>query len=76
MAALDGVQIGQIVQRLRDIGVIGAERFLPDRQCPLVERLGIGVAGLFFVDPSVALALNDLAELAKSRQTAEPGASG
>jgi hypothetical protein len=30
-----------------------------------ITVVGIGVATLFLVDPSVALALNDLAELAK-----------
>ena len=39
----------QIVQRLSDIGMIGTERFLSDRQRSLVERLGVGVATLVIV---------------------------
>ena len=46
MATLGAVQVGQIVQRLHDVGVIAPERFLPDRQRPLAEWLGIGVATL------------------------------
>ena len=49
---------------MRDIGVIGPEGFFPCRERPLVEWVGIG-SDLFFIDPSVALAVNDLAELAK-----------
>ena len=36
LAIPGAVQVGEILYRLRDIGVIGAERFLPDRQCLLV----------------------------------------
>jgi len=47
---LGAVQFGEVFQRLRDIGVIGPEHVLPDRQGPLIERLGIGVAGLCLVE--------------------------
>ena len=46
VAALVIIERSQIVQRRRDIGMIGPERLLPDRQRPLVERLGLGVAAL------------------------------
>jgi hypothetical protein len=40
------VEQGQVVERRGDIGVIGAERLLIDRDAPLVERLGVRVAAL------------------------------
>ena len=51
VATLVIVKKRQIVQRLSDIGMIGAERFLSDRQRALVERLGVGVATLASVKP-------------------------
>ena len=49
VAALGLVQRGQVVERGGDIGVIGAERLLADRESALVERLGVGVAALGLV---------------------------
>ena len=46
VAALGSVQLGQVVERDGDIGVVGAERLLADRQRALEERLGVGVAAL------------------------------
>ena len=42
VAALLGIECSQIVQRRRDIGVIGPQRLFPDRQRPLIERFGLG----------------------------------
>ena len=49
VAALGLVQLGQVVERLCDIGVVGAQRLLVDRQRALIERLGLGVAALVLV---------------------------
>ena len=37
------VERGEVVERGGGVGVLGAQRLLPDRQRPLVERLGLGV---------------------------------
>ena len=49
IATLVVVKRRQIVQRLRDIGMIGTERFFADRQRALVERLSVSIAALFVV---------------------------
>ena len=41
--------IGQVVEGRGHIGVVCAERLLPDRQRALVERLGVGVLALVLV---------------------------
>ncbi len=46
VAALAPLEHGQVVERGADIGVVGAERLLADREGALVERLGLGVAAL------------------------------
>src|SRR6202030_2782088 len=40
------IQRGEVVERLPDIRVVGAERLLAERQCPQEERLGLAVAAL------------------------------
>jgi hypothetical protein len=40
------VERGQIIQRYRGIGMVGAERGFADRRRALVERFGIAVATL------------------------------
>jgi hypothetical protein len=44
------VEEGQAVQRRRDLGMVGAERLLPDHQRALVEWLGVGIAALTVVE--------------------------
>jgi hypothetical protein len=43
---LKAVLLSQIVQRERDSGMIGTERFLVNCQRSVPERLGIGIAAL------------------------------
>ena len=43
-AALDSVQLCQIVQIRGDVGTVRTERLLSDREGTLVERLGLGIA--------------------------------
>jgi len=40
-----------VVQRCRNIRVVGTDRFLVYRQRPLKQRLGVGIATLVFVNP-------------------------
>ena len=49
VAALGSVQVGQVVERGADVGVVGPQRLLTDREAALVERLGLGVAALGLV---------------------------
>ena len=49
IATLGSIKHCQIVQRRRDIGMIGTKRLFVYRQRALVERLGIGIATLVFV---------------------------
>ena len=46
VAALGAIELGQVVERGADIGVVGAQRLLADGERALVERLGLGVAAL------------------------------
>jgi hypothetical protein len=41
VAALVVVEQSQVVERCRDVGMVGTMRFLEDRQRSLVERLGL-----------------------------------
>ena len=50
MAALLLVKGGQIVQGLRDVGMIAPERLLADRQRALEQRLGIGITLLPLIE--------------------------
>ena len=50
IAALAFVEIGKVVQRTRDVGMIASEQFFADRQRPLDQRLGVTVAALDLVD--------------------------
>ena len=59
------IEIGEIVQRARDIGMIGAEHLFADRQRALDQRLSLGIA---------ALDLADLAEIVQQRR--DRGMSG
>ena len=52
VATLILVERSQVVQRIRDIGMIGTEGFLLDRQRSLIQRLGLGVATLILVELS------------------------
>jgi hypothetical protein len=47
---LIAVERGQVVQRLRDVRMIGTDRFLSQGQRPLEQRLGFGVTTLLAVD--------------------------
>jgi hypothetical protein len=47
----------QIVERLADIRMIGAQGFFSNRQRPLVERLSLAIATLVNVSLSVRVAL-------------------
>ena len=49
--ALSTVQLRQIVQAGRHVGMIGTEGLLIDRQRPLVQRLCLGVIALRVVQP-------------------------
>ena len=49
IAALDLVDLAEIVQQGRDRGMLRTGRFLVDRKRPLEQRLGIGMAVLFLV---------------------------
>jgi hypothetical protein len=49
IAALRSVEVSQAVERCRDIRMVGAERFLTDRQNSLIARLGIAEATLVSV---------------------------
>lgn len=53
------VELRQIVQRARHVGMIGAEHLLADRQRALDQRLRLG---------EVALDLLDLAEIVQKRR--------
>ncbi len=55
---------GVVLQARGDVWMIGPERLLPDRQRPLVKRLGLGVAG--FV--SLPIQCNDSAKSAAPRE--------
>ena len=49
VTALVIVQKRQIVQRQRDIGMVGPKRFLMDGERSLVKRFGVGIAALVFL---------------------------
>ncbi len=55
---------GVVLQALGDVWMIGPQRLLPNRQRPLVKRLGLGVAG--FV--SLPIQCNDSAKSAAPRE--------
>jgi hypothetical protein len=42
VTTLRSVQLSQVVERCRDIGMVGTERFLPDPQRTLCQRCGFG----------------------------------
>ncbi len=44
LASLGFVQKGEVVEARGYVGVLRPERLLHDRQCALVERLGLGVS--------------------------------
>ena len=48
--ALGVVEPRQVVEALRDIGMLGAEGFFADRQRALIQRLGLGVLALGIVE--------------------------
>jgi hypothetical protein len=52
IAPLCSVQTSQVVEYDRDIGIVGAEGLLPDRQRSLEERFGLGVPSLVIVELS------------------------
>ena len=49
IAALDLVDLAEIVEQRRDRGMLRTERLLVDRQRALEQRLGIGMAVLLLV---------------------------
>ena len=59
VAALPLIEIGQIVQRARHVGMVAAQHFFADRQRAPDQRLGLGIA---------ALDLVDLAEIVQQRR--------
>src|SRR6266540_1133024 len=61
-------QSAQIVIDTRDIGVIRAAHPLDDRQRPPVERLGLGVAPLIFVEDAQVIQNTGDAEVARPEQ--------
>jgi hypothetical protein len=46
VTTLRSVEISEVVERFRNIGMAGTERFLANRQRSPEERLGIGIATL------------------------------
>ena len=55
------VERSQVIEALRDLGVVGAQRLLPEGQGPLIEGLGLGIAPLGIVEHGqVVEALRDL----------------
>jgi hypothetical protein len=57
MAALLVVEIGQVVEALRDVWMVRSQRLFPDRQRALVERPRFGVTALVIVEMAKLLRL-------------------
>ena len=51
-AALIMVELGQVVQALRNVWMLGAECLFPDRQRAFVRRLSLGIAALHSIELS------------------------
>ena len=47
---MDKIDFGEVVEGCGDVGVLGPQRLLEDRQRPLVERLCLWVAALVAID--------------------------
>ena len=45
------IESGEVVQRTRDMGVVGAERLLRDGQRALIERQGALIGALGAIEP-------------------------
>jgi hypothetical protein len=50
VVALGAVELRQVVQACRDLGVVGSEGAFPDGECPLGERQREGVVALLAVE--------------------------
>jgi hypothetical protein len=55
VATLFGIERSQVAERVRDIGMVGTERLLIDRQRSFEQRLGVGIATLARVKRSQAV---------------------
>ena len=51
VAALLGIEPGEVVEANGNFGVIRAQGFFPDRQRAFIEWLGFGVAALVAMEP-------------------------
>ena len=70
-AALVGVEHAEIVERLRDLGMLGAERRLADLERPPVQGLGLLVAAEHAVElGEVVAALRDVGMIRPERRLA------
>jgi len=72
VAPLEVVEVGEVVERGRDINMPGAKRLLPDGKGALVEWLGVGVAVLVLVWASEAHLANRRRVLAQTCNMGSP----
>ena len=68
IAVLLAVEIRQVVQYLSDLGMIGTECLLGDRQGPFIEKLGVCVTAFALMQPGqIVQQLGDLRVIAAER---------